>query len=264
MSIHFAAITPHSPLIHKPVGKKASENFDRTHTAFEKLKRELYIAKLDTLFVLSPHGPTTPRAFMLSGHPHVTVDLSAFGDLITDHTFKVDTHVFSNIREAGKQEGVPFMVDSSGTCDYGVSIPLMQLSDVLDHTKIVIIRPSQLNAKAHIDCGYILKGIAMQSNKRIGVIASVDLSHSLSTSSPGGFHKLGSTFDEKVQEIIMHSNTAGLVNLNPQLIKAAQTCAYGPLLMLFGMLSRVKTRPHITAYEAPLGVGHMTAQFKLH
>lgn len=264
MSLYFAAITPHSPLLHEPIGKKAVQNFKATRKALDKIKRELYIAHLDTLFVLSPHGETAEHAFMLSGHPTVDVHLEAFGDLITQRTFSVDIEAVSNMREAGKKERLPFMVDGSGECDYATAVPLLHMDDALRNTKIVIIRSSQLNAKAHLDCGYILKGIAMQSNKRIGVLASIDLSHALTSHSPAGFNKHAEKFDQKIQELVLHTNAAGLMNINPKLIAQAKTCAYGPLMMLFGMLSRIKTKPKILAYEAPHGVGHMTAHFRLH
>jgi len=134
----------------------------------------------------------------------------------------------------------------------------------LKHTKIIIVRSSQLNAQAHIDCGYILKGIAMQSNKRMGVLASADLSHALTTSSPAGFNKNAEKFDKKIQEILKETHTSDLINMKSQLVEDAATCAYGPLLMLFGMLNRVKTKPKVLSYEAPHGVGHITTLFKLH
>ncbi|MAG11325.1 MAG: AmmeMemoRadiSam system protein B [Parcubacteria group bacterium] len=264
MSLHFAAVVPHSPLLHKVIGKKAVGDFDDTLKSLKKVKKELYIAQLDTLFILSPHGPQRAHSFTISGHPELHIDLKSFGDLITEGTFKVDTHVVSNIREAGKKEEVPFMIDGSGECDYAAAIPLLQFKDSMKHTKIIIIRSSQLNARAHIDCGYILKGIAMQSNKRMGVLASADLSHALTTSSPAGFNKSAEKFDKKIQEIIEDANLEDLMNMKQKFVDSAATCSYGPLLMLFGMLNRVKTKTKVLSYEAPHGVGHITTLFKFH
>ena len=95
------------------------------------------------------------------------------------------------------------------------------------------------------------------------IIASGDLSHCLRTDAPVGFRKEGAEFDEAVQASIRQMTASKLISMNEDFIEAAAECAYRPLLILFGMIERMNVRPEILSYEAPFGVGYLTAEFHL-
>ena len=56
MSIVFAAITPHAPVLIPEIGKENLKKLTKTEAALKKLEQELYAAKPESLVVISPHG----------------------------------------------------------------------------------------------------------------------------------------------------------------------------------------------------------------
>ncbi len=261
MSIVFAALTPHCPLLHDSIGMDAKNILPETVKAFDILKKELYVQKIDTLFFITPHGSSHTRAFEVLGNPMLVLNLSDFGDLITKDSLHTDTGIVSHIYEAGQKMHIPYVLDSAQECDNGVSIPWLMLRDVLVKVKIVVIRSCQLSPKQHVDCGYLLKGVAQQSNKRIGIIATGDLSHALTSDSPAGFSKHAKNFDNEIIECVGSLNTTRLLHLDTQVIKEAHACIYEPLLILCGIIGRMRTTPKILSHEECGGVGYLSTFF---
>lgn len=264
MPLVFATFLPHTPILHEPIGKEKNADLKKTNKAYKLIKDELYVTRPDTIIIITPHGRQHPHSFEIMGHPTINIDLSAFGDLITEEQFETDTKLVSHIKEAADKQGIPLRTDSRSACDYGSAIPLLNAVNELFFTKIVIIRTAQLNNKAHLDFGYLIKDTVMHESKRIAILVTGDLAHSLTNKSPAGFKKGAEEFDTTVTEILESGHLSRLVNLDPKLVYAAATCAHEPLLMLAGLLARVKTHPRLLAYEAPHGVGYVSVHFPLH
>ncbi len=264
MPLVFAAFTPHPPFLVSTIGKSHAAAFSKTRAAFEYLAEEMYLAHPDIAVIITPHGPSYGGAFGVLGSPAFVTDFNKFGDAIIKRTFTNDLRFVSSLTEACKKEGISSSLIPYPTLDYGAAIPLMFLLDCLPRCSVVCIHPApRLTPKDHIDFGYVLKGVAMQTNKRVAIIASGDLSHRLVTASPGGYHKDGAVFEKKIKEIISTHGTMGLLNLNPTVVSNAATCAWQPLLILFGVLGRMNATAAILAHESPYGVGHMTVFFNL-
>ena len=103
----------------------------------------------------------------------------------------------------------------------------------------------------------------MNSNKRIAVIASGDLSHALNNDSPAGFQSAGPEFDKKIQELLEHHNLAGMLQLKQQFVRDAAECGFRSFLILMGILQGINYTYKSHAYESPFGVGYLTANFVL-
>jgi AmmeMemoRadiSam system protein B len=153
------------------------------------------------------------------------------------------------------------MIRTEETLDYGVVVPLALLAPKLKRRSVVPVYPSLLPAKAHFDCGKAIQEVIVASDRRVAVIASADLSHRLTRNAPGGYSPSGKKFDEKVIQLVGSKNTSGLVNLDPALAQKAGECGWSSLVMLSGILDRMELRPEILCYEAPFGIGCLTAQY---
>lgn len=263
MSLVFAALTPHPPLLIPSIGKEAIKKIDKTKRALEKLEEDLYLSHPELIIIISPHGHLLPDAFTINVNPEFETNLTDFGDLTTRLTFRGEMDLASTIREEAKKENFPVVLLSNQSLDHGVAVPLFYLTSHLKQIDILPLGFCNLDYRRHVDFGYFLKECIMNSNKRIAVIASGDLSHSLTTDAPAGFHPSGKIFDNKIQELLATHNTTGFLQLEPDFIEEAAACGFRSLLILMGILRGINFKYKFYNYEAPFGVGYLTAYFAL-
>ncbi len=261
MSLVLAAITPHPPLLIPTIGKEALKKLEKTKTAMERLAEDLYLAKPDVIFIISPHGSFFPDAFTINACTEFKTNFKEFGDLTTNLDLKGEVNMAAMISSLSKTQNIPSTMISEPQLDHGASVPLFYLSSHLPDTKIIQFGFCDLDAKTHLDFGYLLKEKIMDTNKRVAVIASGDLSHALATDAPAGFNAAGAKFDEKIQELLSSHNTAGMIQLDAEFVKNASECGLRSFLILMGILKNVDYTYRQYSYEAPFGVGYLTANF---
>lgn len=263
MSLVFAAIAPHPPILIPAIGRDHLKKIRATQEALEKMEEDLYVAKPETIVIISPHGNLLPDAFSLNLNPSYRVDLKEFGDLTTTAEYRCDMDLSLQITEAAKLKHLPLVLQTDPILDYGSAVPLSYLARHLAEIKIIPLGYALLNAKTHLDFGYLIKEEIMKTNRRVAVIASGDLSHALTSEAPAGFSPEGKKFDEALMENLKNRNTAALLNLDPRFCEAAAECGLRSFLILLGVLQRVNYDLKILSYEGPFGVGYLTAEFAL-
>jgi AmmeMemoRadiSam system protein B len=223
------------------------------------MEEELYLSKPDIILIISPHGSYFHDAFTVNVCPEFETDLKEFGDLSTKMKFKGEMHLSANITHLAKDENLKVSMVTEKGLDHGSIVPLFALCQHLPQIQVLQVGFCDADYKTHLDFGYFLKEVIMNSNKRVAVIASGDLSHSLTTESPAGFNPNGQKFDLKIQELLSHNNVSGMLGLDEELIKNASECGFRSLLILMGILKNVDYSYKQYAYEAPFGVGYLTA-----
>lgn len=262
MALVFTAITPHPPLLIPNVAKNEQGKLQKTREAMQKLEEDLYLSKPDIILIISPHGRLLDDAFTMNVSSTFVNDFKEFGDLATVTHFKGDVGLAAHIREKSKMHNqFPLVLLSEEVIDHGVAIPLILLTPHLPQVRVLPIGFSGLNWKTHIDFGYFLKEEIMKSTKRIAVIASGDLAHTVTPDAPAGFSPQGKVFDEKLQELFSTRNTAGIMSLDQKLVEDAVECGFRSFLILMGILRDIAYEYKSYVYEAPFGIGYLTANF---
>lgn len=261
MSLVFSAFTPHPPLLVPSIGKTELKKLTKTVAAFKELERNLYAAAPEVILVISPHGSFFPDVFTINSCVKYTADFKDFGDLETSREFFGDFQMTHRLRDATKRKHFPATSISEPRLDHGTSVPLILLASRLASAKIVQLGFCDLDFKTHLDFGTLIKEQILLSNRRVAVIASGDMSHALSTDAPAGFSKHGAEFDKKIRELLMAGNIAGITGLEPKFVKSAAECGLRSLLILLGILREMHYNYRELAYEAPFGVGYLTAEF---
>jgi len=259
----FAALTPHTPLLVPTIGKDDLETINQTAQAMKTLAEELYLARPDTIILISGHSKNYADVFSIQMNDVYKTDLSELGDLGAEKTYQPDLALIDTLQRKLRENEIPFTLHPDEILDYGIGVPLLLLSEELDQVKIVPVSPSLLSSKEHFVFGQALQDTIFNSTKRIAVIASGDLSHALTNESPAGFNKEGEKFDNKIQELVATNNAAGLIKIKPETVEAAAQCCYRALLILFGVLDKQNINTKILSYQAPLGVGYLTVKFNL-
>ena len=263
MSLVFAGITPHPPLLIPSIGKETIKKVEKTKEALEKMEEELYLTSPDTIIIISPHGSYFKDAFTVNQCLEYETDFREFGDLSTRVKFRGEMSLAFKIREAAEKAHMPSTMISEPTIDHGTAVPLIFLTRHLPQINIIPVGFCDLDWKAHTDFGYLLKEQIMESNRRISVIASGDLSHALNNDAPAGFNAAGPEFDKKIQELLAQNNVAGMLQLDPQFVSSAAECGFRSFLILMGILREMSYTYKCHSYEGPFGVGYLTANFVL-
>lgn len=263
MSLVFAAITPHPPILIPTIGQAAIKKMEKTKLAMEQLEKDLYITHPDIIVIISSHGGFFKDAFTIHSHTEYQTDLKMFGDLATKTKFNGENFLSARIREALKQEHIPTTMVSEPSLDHGSSIPLIYLTAHLKKISVLPIGFCDLDWKTHVHFGSILKEKILETNKRVAVIASGDLSHALVTDAPAGYHPAGAEFDKKIQELLSTNNLSGMLQLDAEMVANAAECGFKTFLILMSILQGFHNTYRSYAYEAPFGVGHLTANFLL-
>ncbi|MBU4314897.1 AmmeMemoRadiSam system protein B [Patescibacteria group bacterium] len=261
--IIFVALTPSTPLLLPSIHKDKGVKLQKTLDAMEELEENLYASSPDVILLLSEHPTSFEDAFSINVSDPYTFDVSAFGDLGLDIKLHPDIETIDHLQRYLRNQSIPVTLSTDEALDHGSAATVSILTKHLPNVKLIPITYSSLDSKAHFQFGQALKDIVINSNKRIAIIASGDLSHALESTSPAGYNKHGKEFDEKITELITQKNTAGLITLDETLVKEAQQTVYQQLLILFGLLENISVKPKILSYESPFGVGYMVVDFEI-
>lgn len=261
MSLIFAAITPHPPLLIPGIGKEQADKVKQTEAALRTLEKELYLAKPTAIMIVSPHGGLFPDSFAVNAHTRVASNFEQFGDLTTKKEWDGAPSLAAKIAHMARLRKIPVRLVSQEKIDHGASVPLYFLTEHLPNIKVLHVGYSELTTKEHLAFGEMLKDSIMETQSRIALIASGDMSHTLATEGPAGFHKAGAEYDNKIIELLQTRNTAGLLSLDDQMVKDADQCSYRSLLIALGVLKNMNYTFKNLCYEAPFGVGYLTGEF---
>jgi len=262
MSIVFAAITPHTPLLIPSIGKDNLKKLKNTQSSLEVLEKEIYASVPDSIIIMSPHGPILKDSFAVHLDDTYKAIFKEFGDFSTSLEFKSDYETIQKIR-AG-DEGGPFVLSSYQNIDYGISVPLYYLMKHISNTSIIPIYYSQQDIKSFFEAGKRLRRILNRSEKRFAIIASADLSHKLTKDAPAGYGKGALLFEKDLVKYIKENNVKKILSLKNAKVEKVSECGLKSIAFLLGVLDGTSYDVDILSHEYPFGVGYVVAQMKLH
>jgi len=262
MSLVFAAITPHSPILIPSIGKENTKRLEETLESFVKLENDLLKTNPDTILIISPHGLIQDNAFTMNLHTDFEANFEEFGDFSDKHIYPSDYPLAYKIREKLETKA-SLQLFSKKKLDYGTSVPLFLLTKKIPKIKIIPISYSGMSLEEHFQFGELLQEELLSNNEKIAVIASGDLSHSLSKDSPAPYSAKGKKFDTKLIEYLKENNLKNILKMKKNLIGDANECGLRSILILLGILSKIKHDPKMLSYEHPFGVGYLVMNFIL-
>lgn len=261
--ISFAAHVPHSPLLFRSVSGDRIGAVKKTLEALHDIAGEIYARRIETIVLISDHPTMYGDAFSINMADPYHCDLRDVGDLGYKSTYHPDFALVDRLQREARNIGEPLTLTTDDRLNFAAAVPLHFLTELKKDVRVIPIAPSQLSPKEHFTFGQSLKHTIAASEKRIAVISAGDLAHTLTDFAPGGFHEDGEKYDRLMQDLINERNSVGLLTVDERLLSHAQESAYNKLLILYGVLDGMAVSPEITSYEAPFGVGLLTAEFHL-
>lgn len=263
--LKFVSICPHPPIIIPTIGAPADlKVVSKTIEGMEKLAEKFAEAKPETVIVISPHGPVDINQFTITQSPVLAGHFYNFGDSDTELIFKNDLDLIKEIEKECKATKISLRLANIGELDHGILVPFYYLTQKHPNFKVVPIAYSYLDLETHFKFGQMLyKTCSMKPEAKIGIIASGDLSHRLTSDAPAGYSPRGKEFDEKLVELLRKKDIKGILKMDSGLVEEAGECGYRSIIILLGALNGLNWTPEILSYEGPFGVGYLVANFKL-
>jgi aromatic ring-opening dioxygenase LigB subunit len=262
MPLSQAAIVPHPPILIPNIGKENLTLLAKTTTSYRKLKEAFKANKIETIIIISSHGPAMPNVFSVNEGRDFEINFEEFGDYSTKINAQADIDLVREFKEGfSAYRKVQFVNEPK--LDYGSGVPICSLLTELEKIKIVPVHISDLSLREHFVFGKKIKTIIDKSKKKIAVLASGDLSHTLTKKSPAPYSPKAVRFDQKLVEYIQNKKIGDILDLKEELISEVKPCGLKPIVILLGILKGVNYEIENLTYEAPFGVGYLTMQIEI-
>lgn len=262
---------PHAPVFLPTIGISEAPSVKQTYDAMHKAAKEIKEIAPDTIIVISPHGPRFSDALAIYNQQEYRGDLNIYGDFDNTYKFEKDDELIKAILEKSDANNMRYHPLSEAefnkfgvetALDHGVLVPLYFITRHYTDFKLVCISDGDFDYAELIASGQIIKLASEALNRNVVVIASGDLSHTLSNQGPYEYNSAGPVVDNSVTAAINESNLDKLAFIDEDEVSAAQICGLNTLMILLGLYDTCEYESKLLSYEGPFGVGYGVGKFK--
>ncbi len=266
-----AGVSPHPPMIIPKIGGDELQKVEDTVDAMQEWASFIIEHQPEVLVFITPHGVFTRSQMGYLQTPVLQGDFAAFGAREISMQAKNDLILAERIAAEAGKEGLEVLgVDldhwypnDPGTLDHGITVPLYYLKEAGLETDLVAFGISLLPLRQLYGFGQALGRVLDNDPRRIGIIASGDLSHRLIPGAPAGYSPRGQEFDQLIKDSLEKVDPQPLLDISSDLVEEAGECGLRPIIMLLGALKGHEVKPKIYSYEGPFGVGYLVAGFQI-
>ncbi len=266
--IHYY-LMPHPPIMIESIGRGREREIKKTIEACLKIKQQIKEDEIETLIIITPHGPVFRDAVAIMNEKRLSGHLGSFGAKQEQLSFTVDQDLVEKIIQEVEAEHISivsldrllamrYRLDVE--LDHGAFVPLYYAAE--PHHKIVHLTYGLLAPIELYRVGMAIAKAIKQQDKKIALIASGDLSHCLTKDGAYPYHENGPIFDKMLMNILSKGEFEDLFALPSKIIIDSQQCGLRSLYMLAGTLEGYKVSSNILSYEGPFGVGYGVVEFK--
>ena len=259
-SIVFSGLTPHPPIMVPEVGQDALPNVHDSIAGMAELTKRVLESRADTVVLISPHAPLEADAFVAYGEPILFGDFTRFRAPKSTFSISVDLELLHEISKSAFEFDYEVTMLQARSLDHGSAVPLYFLLENGWSGRVVVLGYSFLSNRDHLSFGSCISKAISQTDRRVALIASGDLSHRLKPDAPAGYNPDAHLFDDRVVDALRHNSLGNIVNIDDQLRRLAGECGYRSLLVAIGAVESVSPDCDVISYEAPFGVGYLVAQ----
>ncbi|MEM7134531.1 MAG: extradiol ring-cleavage dioxygenase [Chloroflexota bacterium] len=274
--IAFACIAPHGWLVSPLISGPASPTTTKSVAALEELGRRMQEFQPETIVIITPHGLSADGMIPLLDSPIVrgeTGRIQFMGG--ANHSFALECTVDRELNQAiadnASAINTPVIRINTGfdwimlELDYGVLVPLWLMGAMFASQPQVVVASVQpsISRKHCVNLGQSIAHAASKLGRRVGIIASADLAHTLHQDGPWGFDPAAAECDEAVLDAVRSDKLEALLEFDPVWVDKAKSEAVEPLLTLYGAIKELEYQSEILAYEAPTYFGLLSAAYTI-
>lgn len=263
---------PHPPIIIEDIGQGEEKKALNTIKGVKALAKDIGDKSPETIIIITPHGPLFSDAISISMEDELKGDFGRFGywDIKFEYknnkklAYKIIKNALNeniNMAQVNKEFAREYNIDLD--LDHGALVPLYFVDKELGDFKIIHITYGLLPPKDLYIFGRGIQKAVEESNEKVVIIASGDLSHKLSDSGPYSYSQYGPEFDKRIMEILKTGDMESLMTMDLELSERAGECGLRSLMIMSGCLDKKELRSEVFSYEGPFGVGYGTAKLEV-
>lgn len=263
-------LMPHPPLIIPEVGLGTENKVIDTVNACKKVGERVKDINPDTIIIISPHGVVFKDAVAMITAENIEGDMGRFGAPAVKLKCKIDLDLTNKIINNAANYDIPVAGIDERTAsrynvpfelDHGAMVPLYYAGD-MNNINLVHITYGFLSPMELLKFGLAVRKAVKESDKKVVVIASGDLSHRLTHDGPYEYSPKGAKFDSTLIEVLERGDLKGIFSINRKLIMEAGECGLRSLYILAGIMNTERIKANLFSYEGPLGVGYAVMEFE--
>jgi len=260
MPVVFSGIAPHPPLLVPEVGGDRIAQVAESQRALREFSRRLIATQPDSVLIVSPHSPMDPSVFTARSTAELAGDFRDFYARQVSLTFPNDLELIGAIqRSATSEETELALHERNYPLDHGAMVPLYYLHEAGWRGPIVVIGFTNQSTEKHLAFGRAIAQAAGETDRRVAIVASGDLSHRLLVGGPYEFEPTAHLFDEQIVDAISRGEPRAMMNIDPGLRSRAGECGYRSIVVALGTVEGMAGVNEVLSYEGPFGVGYMVA-----
>lgn len=261
-------IASHPPVIIPEVGGGKELLAEKTVRGIRDLALKVAEIKPKTIVCITPHGNVFQDGVAVIYETKISGDLGAFGAPEVRIEKACDMGILDemNRRFAQNDCEAVFLNETSAktfeierNLDHGCLVPLYYIEKYYRDYKIVHITIGDLSLIELFRIGRIIREAIEVNGKDAMILCSADLSHCIKDEGPYRYDPAGPAFDEKIINDLKEKDYYDILTMSPDLYEPAQQCGLRPMVMALGATDSIKTHSRVFSYEAPFGVGYLSA-----
>jgi len=266
MAIQSAIMVPHPPLIIPEIGKGQEHAVRHTIGSCLRAAQTLVGFGPDTIVIISPHSVMYADYFHISPGTGASGSFAEFGapgvrfNVEYDEAFTLELSRQAEI--IGLRAGT--LGERDKKLDHGTMVPLYFIRQAYKgdiKSKIVRIGLSGQPLSEHYRLGMLIKKTAELLGRKVGVVASGDLSHVLKTDGPYGYRKEGPVYDRRIMDVMSRAAFGELFDFSEPFCERAGECGHRSFTIMAGTLDGMSVSAEKLSYEGPFGVGYGVCLF---
>ncbi len=263
MPLLAAFTVPHPPLIVPEVGRGGEKQIEETTKAYERVAAEVASLSPDTIVITSPHTVMYADYFHISPGERAEGSFKRFGAPDVRFAERYDTGLVQKICELADKAGLPAgtLGERDASLDHGTTVPLRFIRRAYTGGKIVRIGLSGLPLADHYRLGQIIAKAAAETEKRIVLIASGDLSHKLQSYGPYGFAKEGPEYDRRIMDVFARAAFGEMLEFDETFCDKAAECGHRSFVIMAGAFDGLRVKPTVLSHQDITGVGYGVCAF---
>lgn len=263
MAILAAFMVPHPPMIVPAVGKGSEKQIEETILAYQRVADEAAGLRPDTIIITSPHSVMYSDYFHISPGSGAKGSFARFRAPGVRFAERYDTDLVKRISELADTEGFPAgtLGERNPELDHGTMVPLWFIRNRYSEGKIVRIGLSGLPLTDHYRLGQIIARAAEDTQKRVVLIASGDLSHKLQEYGPYGFASEGPEYDERIMDVCKRAAFGELFDFDETFCEKAAECGHRSFVIMAGAFDGLRVKAEALSHQDVTGVGYGICTF---
>ncbi|ERJ11183.1 AmmeMemoRadiSam system protein A [Haloplasma contractile] len=264
-------LMPHPPIVIPEIGKSLETKINGTKQACELIADEIKEKNVETIVVITPHGPVFSDAIAISDAKSIKGDLSQFGAKSISFEQSIDQELVEVILNDSKIRGIQTIgvndhvlkqFNTDFNLDHGSTVPLYFINEKYKNFKLVHITYGFLSETELYEFGMVIQDAIKRLGRKSVIIASGDLSHRLLEE--GGAYSYspsGKEFDQTITKHLQEGDVEAIFDMNANMIEAAGECGLRSIYIMLGTMAGKSITGDLLSYEGTFGVGYAVMRF---